>query len=374
MKLKDIISNYANHAEESLEYQRHDDFNQRLDDGELDGFDLLLKLPSGDEHPIAPMSATIFANDLPKYRSLVREDLEYKRAVALSLDDFPRNEQAYDRFLQLMRRNATVIPFVGAGFSVAAGCPSWSAYILSQAVRARMDEDEVSSRLENGEHESVMDEVIEELSVNVFQRDFADEFEGGRIDPLLSPSAVLMELLDSCFITTNFDRVLENSNPDKLFAEKVVGNDTTGRFVKAVYRSEKYLLKLHGNIDDQRDRVLTREEYNQSYGEREGDIDYSLPIPRTLKRVFSNCTVVFVGCSLIADRYMRVLKESHDESPEFFPDHFAILVAPNDEDELTRRDRFLADHGITPIWFSAGDWEKPAEILELLRVERGNKA
>lgn len=294
---------------------------------------------------------------------------DVKRRIVLGLDDFPQNEQAYDRLPQLMLRNATVVPFVGAGFSVAAGCPAWTDYILRQAVRARIDEDGVAGRLANGEHESVMDEVIKALSVNVFQRDFAAEFEGGNIDSSLSPSAVLMDLFNESFITTNFDRVLEDSNPDKSFAEKVVGNDATGRFLKAVYRSEKYLLKLHGNIDEQRYRVLTREEYNQSYGELEGYIDYNLPIPRTLKRVFSNATVFFVGCSLIADRYLRVLKESHDESPEFFPDHFAILVAPDDEEDRLRRDQFLADHGITPIWFSEGDWERPAEILELLKVE-----
>lgn len=371
MKIKDIISIYADHAEESLEYVRFDEFNRRLDDGEIDGFELLLRLPSGEHQPISPMSATIFANDLPTYRALVTEDLAQRREIVLGLSDFPENLQSYDRLLQLVSRKAGVISFVGAGFSVAAGCPLWSDYIAHQAARAMLDSEVVVQRLSNGEHESVMDEVIENLTVNVFQRDFAAQFEGSGVDPTNSPSAILMDIFNGCFVTTNFDRVLENSNPDRSFSEKVVGNDSTGRFPKAMYRNERYLLKLHGNIDEQRDRVLTRDEYDRSYGDFEGAINYELPVPRVLKKLFSNCTVMFVGCSLLADRYLRVLKESYDDSPEYFPDHFAILVAPDDEGQRLLRDQFLAGHGITPIWFSDGDWMKPQEILELLKVDLG---
>ncbi|QXI00784.1 SIR2 family protein [Pseudomonas monsensis] len=369
MNLRDLLFHYAEHATESQEFELNDDFNRRLDDGDIEGYELILRKPDGEEQPISPVSAALFVSDLPTYRQLVKDDIAIKRHEVLMLGDFPTNDGAYDKLLNLVRHRATVVPFVGAGFSVSAGCPAWSDYIISQAIRSGFDEADVKVRLRNGQHEQLMDEVITRLSINVFQRDFTTQFEGGRISPSLSPSLELMGLFDGCYITTNFDRVLEKCHAEKHpFEEKVVGRDSTGRFLKAIYRSDKYLLKLHGNIDEQRDRILTRAEYNLGYGNEV--IDYTLPIPNALKRIFGSFTVLFVGCSLISDRYLTVLKEAHDSAPEFLPEHFAIMVAPNDADERIERDRYMADHGITPIWFPYGEWDKPAEILRLLKLER----
>lgn len=369
MNLKDLLSHYAEHALESQEFKTNEDFNKRLDEGDIEGYQLLLRTPNGEEQPISPISAALFVSDLPTYRQLVRDDFLLRRRDILALEDFQTNEGAYDKLLSMVRQKATVLPFVGAGFSVAAGCPSWSDYIVSQAVRSGLDEEDVRRRLWEGQHEQLMDEVINRLSIDVFRRDFSTQFEGGRITPALSPSAELIELFDGCYITTNFDRVLERCHAEKSgFEEKVVGKEHTGRFLKAVYRSEKYLLKVHGNIDEQRDRVLTQAEYVSAYGEL--GIDYALSIPNTLRRVFGSFTVLFVGCSLISDRYLQILRDVRETAPDFLPEHFAILNAPEDADEFAARDRFMAGHGITPIWFADGEWDRPAEILKLLRLER----
>lgn len=369
MQLDQLIAHYSEHASECLEYKRNEDFNSRLDSGDIEGFELLFRTPSGEEQTISLISATLFVNDLPTYRQLFQADLDDRRNEVLNTDEFPENDLAYDRLLSLVRNKATVIPFVGAGFSVAAGCPSWSHYISGLATRAGLDRHEVEDRLSQGDHEALINEVIQRLSLNVFQRDFRAQFEGNRIAPSLSPSLELAELFNECYVTTNFDRVLDHCHSERHpFDEKVLGKENNGRFLKSIYRSEKYLLKLHGNIDDQENRVLTLDEYNAAYGD--GEIDYSLPIPRTLRKVFSGYSTLFVGCSLIADRYLSVLRDCHDEDPEFIPDHFAILTAPDDTDERLQRDQFLASHGIIPIWFKEGDWEKPAEILKLLKSER----
>lgn len=369
MDLKEIIQQSSEKTKQHREYLLNHGFNARLDDGDIEGYDLVLRKPDGDEQSLSPISAALFVTDLPTYRQLALDDLDTSRNEILNVESFPTNNRAYDRLLNVVKNNATVIPFVGAGFSVAANCPSWSNYIVKQAVRAGLDKSGVESRLEEGEHEQVMDEVIEELSIELFQRDFRSEFEGGYIAPALSPSVELIGLFDGCSITTNFDRVLEQCHAEKIpFDEKVVGKDDTGRFLKAIYRGEKYLLKLHGNIDDPRDRILTLAEYDCGYGAR--SIDNSQPIPRTLSKIFGSYTMLFLGCSLIADRYLKVLKSVYDAEPTFMPEHFAIIPAPDDADEQMTRDRFLAGHGITPIWFSDGDWSRPGDILKLLKAER----
>ena len=369
MNLSELIKQASEQAAEHEEYIRNESFNERLDSGDIEGYELFLRKPDGEEQMLASMSAALFVTDLPTYRQLARDDAEQMRATTLNVEAFPGNQAAYDCLLAAIRHNATVIPFIGAGFSVAAGCPPWSDYIASQAERSGMSPDEAWARLGDGQHEQLMDEVIATLSLDVFRRDFRTAFEGGRITPNLSPATELVGLFDGSSITTNFDRVLERCHEAQYrpFDEKVVGNENTGRFLKAIYRGDKYLLKLHGNIDEQAHRVLTQQEYNASYGGQEFNQDS--PIVRTLSKIFGNFSVLFLGCSLIADRYLGVLKQIYDAGHDYMPEHYAILVAPDDEDERRERDQFLASHGITPIWFEHGQWDAPGEILRLLKQE-----
>jgi len=369
MNIKDILAHYATVSKESSEYKQHEEFNERLDTGDIEGFQLILRGPDGTEQSISQISGALFVSDLPIYRQLIKDDIQIRRNSILELDKFTANDGAYDKLLRMVRQKANVLPFVGAGFSVASGCPSWSDYILNQAVRVGLNRDEVKRRLKEGEQEILMDEVVNRLSLTVFQRDFTAQFESAKISPTLSPSVELIDLFDGCYITTNFDRILEKCHAEKRgFEEKVVGKERTGRFLKAIYRSEKYLLKLHGNIDEQRNRVLTQAEYNEAYGS--SNIDYSLPIPNTIKRIFSSYSVLFVGCSLISDRYLQILRTVRNSDPDFMPEHFAIINAPEDSEEFLLRDQFLADHGITPIWYTDGEWGAPGEILKLLKAER----
>jgi hypothetical protein len=369
MNLSRLIKQNIEQAEENSEYILNHDFNTKLDDGDIEGYELILKKPNGEELTLSPLSAALFVTDLPTYRQLVREDLDLSKQEILNYEAFPSNEHAYDRLLTTLKRQATIIPFIGAGFSVGAGCPTWADYIVKQAEKVGMDPVEAMQRLEAGEHARMMDIIIDAITLSVFQRDFRSEFEGGKITPSLSPATELLDLFEGSAITTNFDRVLEESHKEsRPFDEKVVGNDDTGRFLKSIFRGEKYLLKLHGNIDEARDRVLTQTEYDRCYGD--GDIQLELPIPRTLTKVFGSYTVLFLGCSLIGDRYLDILRHTYEQGNDFMPEHFAILCAPGDDDQLAARDSFLAEHGITPIWFSEGDWDRPAEILQLLKRER----
>lgn len=369
MNIKEILSHYMKQSIEISEYKKNEGFNERLDHGDIEGFQLFLRSPDGSEQFISQISGALFVSDLPIYRQLVSDDIQIRKNDILSLDKYPTNEGVYDKLLQLVRKKVNILPFVGAGFSVAAGCPSWSDYIISQAIESGLNEDEINRRLKEGEQETLMDEIINRRTLDVFRRDFTTKFESGKTSPSSSPSAELMDLFDGCYITTNFDRVLEKCHAEKHgFEEKVIGKEKTARFLNAIYRSEKYLLKLHGNIDDQRTRVLTQAEYNEAYGT--GCIDYNLPIPNTIRRIFSSYTVLFVGCSLISDRYLQILRSVRESAPEFLPEHFAIINAPDDSDEFSVRDRFMAAHGITPIWYTDGEWDRPKEILKLLKEER----
>jgi len=364
MKIREVLSRSGEAIEDAREFEQNARFNEMLDEGDLGEFSLTLKKPDGSETPIPAISRALFYADRPSYDQLSSDQRAAEKRAVLRLDTFPENEAVFERLQMLVVRKAMVLPFIGAGFSVAAGCPSWGEYVVQQAIKGGLHEDETKARLQGGDHERVMDEVVAAQTLDVFTRDFRSAFENRRISPALSPSREIIGLFDGSAITTNFDRVLEDCHREagRPYLEKPVGKEESSRFIKAAFQGEKYLLKLHGNIDDQNNRILTQQEYEQSYAEGQ-------PVERTLKRVFASFSILFLGCSLIADRYLNVLHAVFEQNRDSMPDHFAILNAPDDANERRIRDQFLASRGISPIWFEEGDWNAPGEILQLLKSE-----
>ncbi|MCT8467535.1 SIR2 family protein [Chromohalobacter canadensis] len=357
---------YGKAIRKADEFNRNSHLNEQIDNNEE--VELIIR-KGEEEHIINNISEALFHGDPEEYSQQIMEAKNNFRKKSLRLDEYEDNENNYEKLFNSIKQRAIVIPFIGAGFSVPAGCPSWSKYIIDQATKARFPEEETQNRILSGEHEMVMTEVINRLSLNKFKRDFKSSFQNSNITAALSPCTELDELFEQCVITTNFDRVLEDSVTQS-FVEKSVGAETSGRFIRAIFSGDRYLLKLHGNIDEDQDRVLTKEEYDMAYGHSE--IDWSLPVPRKLKKIFENYSVLFLGCSLIGDRYLDILREVRTAQADFMPDHFAILTSPDDDEERIARDRFLAELGITPIWFSHGDWNAPPEILRLLKIELNN--
>jgi hypothetical protein len=355
-----------NWLEDQLSFVMADGFHNWLEE---QGYEVFLRNPDSTEISIEVAKA-LFHSDRAIYTELKAEYEAEKRRSILRLENYPDNYGKYEALLGTLKNKAMVLPFVGAGLSVAAGCPTWSAYIIQQAVGAGFDENVIDARLAAGEQERVMDEVIARRTVDVFRRDFAFSFDGRRLRPDLSPARCFTGLFDGPAITTNFDRVLENclSNCGRPFAEKVTGAEDSARFIRGAYSGERYLLKLHGNIDEPAHRVLTKQEYDRAYGENV--LDYSKRLPKMMRQIFSSFSVIFLGCSLIADRYLNILQAMFAEQGDYMPRHFAILEAPGDEDELRQRDIFLAGCGVSPIWYSQGDYEAVTEILDLLKFER----
>jgi hypothetical protein len=180
----------------------------------------------------------------------------------------------------------------------------------------------------------------------------------------------LPQLFDCSVVTTNFDRVLEQvySEDAKHFANTCTGRGVNKAFFRAIPSGERYLLKLHGNIDNADERVLNALEYNAAYG-AEGNVSISAPIPRVLERLFSSYSLLFLGCSLSSDRtvqtFMRVVS---DKGADQLPHHYAMLPCPEDEETRRQTDRRLADAHITPLWYPGDDQrhEHVEWILQML--------
>ena len=340
-------------------------FDQAVDDGEDEEIQVICRRGE-EEIPLARPSRAIYFGDRNLYDQEARRfDLEESGRI-LNTALFQRNLARFDELKRSCKRGF-VIPFVGAGMSKSAGCPDWKEYLLNLCADARLDVEGTRRRLEGqGDFEGVMNEILDVLGENRFNLDFERDFKTP--EAISGAVSLLPKLFDRCAITTNFDRVLEQVYADqsRAFSEKVTGRGKASAFFRAIPAGDRYLLKLHGNLDNAAERVLSRSEYEASYG-NDGNIHFDFPLPKVLKRLFTSYSFLFLGCSLAADRtILTFMKIAQQEGSENLPHHYALLASPDDSDRRSLIEQRLADAHITPIWYPDGEHESVEEILELL--------
>jgi hypothetical protein len=230
------------------------------------------------------------------------------------------------RTLKLQLDAKGVIPFVGAGLSVPLGYMGWSAF-LKNAAREFGVYDHVADMVDRkGEYE----EAAELLSGKPgFSERLRDHF--GQ-EPRRSGKSCPVEMLPKLFpsgpiFTTNYDHVLEEvfANHGKPFLH--VLHTSVGRSIATILElREHVLIKLHGDYSSREYRVLTLTDYHQHYGlADEGVFDENLFLPSALIQLFSTESVLFLGCALRGDRYLRIMERVRPRTT-----HFAILGSIED--------------------------------------------
>lgn len=262
-----------------------------------------------------------------------------------------------------------VVPFVGAGLSVTYEYPTWRAFLTQQAQQANI-ESAIRHRLDAGQYE----EAAEDLLSTRGQRAFHDAIEatfGPHVIAGRTLNGVVMQLpqlASGPVVTTNFDPLLETafSQAGMPFDSIAVGAraDTV---VAAARSNARILLKLHGDAEDRTGRILTREDYERTYGTDGGPgstVDVSLPLPRLLGLLLMSRVILFVGCSLEQDRTVLVLRQIASAYPEVA--QFAIVPAPASNELFQRRARFLSECGIRPIWYPMGRYDLIEPLLAYL--------
>jgi hypothetical protein len=283
----------------------------------------------------------------------------------------PQNFENLNSLREEIKRYNGIIPFVGAGLSVPLGFPGWTQFLRDEARKYEI-EDEMTSLLASAKHEKAADLLRDTLGMVVFENAIEREFGERRLPEYFSPDLavrMLPRLSSGPVVTTNFDRVLERAfeQESKPFAEVVLGPNSDF-MTRALRTDRRSLLKMHGDVLDRKNRILTLKEYENSYGSEDA-IDFEKPLPRLLKRLFENKPVLFLGCSLGPDRTLRVLQTVAQESNVR---HYALVDRPGDQRGFQLRGKFLADQGICPIWFPQGRYDLIPPLLNYLAGLRPN--
>jgi len=260
------------------------------------------------------------------------------------LDSLGESTSNLSRLRKQMSTPLGIIPFVGAGLSIPFGFRGWDAFLLDQAQKARI-EVTIQANIEVGEYEQAGEAVLTARGHRAFLNAIDSEFGDKKLEgqQLANAVGVLPRIAHGPVITTNFDHVLERvfETAGERFERVVWGAKATSVY-DALTKDSHFLLKLHGDVDEQDDRVLTHADYEKYYGP--GSL-----LRQVLRNLFIARPILFLGCSLVPDRWVQLLEDVAWTNTAM--EHFALVEYPATDDEYVRRQQFLSNHGISPIWF-----------------------
>lgn len=279
--------------------------------------------------------------------------------------EFLDETQCLDRFRALTARkqNGHVLPFVGAGMSIASGYRPWGAFLLSLLADAPQIRADVEAMLGRGEYEEAAQLVHDTLQPHVLAEEIANQL-GRHRQNAAGPVCLLPRLFESEVLTTNFDYVLTHIYHR---AEIPFSNEFCGvRLREARQRIGNHphcLLRLHGEADALEGRVLTRAEYDAAY-------NGGITLTNILGALIGARSLLFMGSSLQSDRTYAALRDIRAQNGEGAVRHYAFLPLPADNERAARR-AFLADAEIHPIYYPADDHDTYIEDLLITLMEGG---
>ena len=266
---------------------------------------------------------------------------------------------------ELIAQKKSLVPFIGSGFSVPA-CPTWSDFLdlIFKKIKDKFllaEEKHHYLELKNSSPERKFEKIADFLVEKTGRRKFEEELIA-HFDKSLPPRMMLkFHLLHQAFpglkITSNIDCLVENNTPGPQV--RVFYGDQAGELDWLFTQIDKNsLLKIHGGLSDVHSILLSSSQYEDIYGDPPG-FEPNTPLPLFFKRLFTNYSLLFMGCSLAHDRIKMIMASLKGMRP-----HFAIMRLPGQENERNERNQWLANLGITPIWIN--DFEQIEEILRRL--------
>ncbi|MEJ1382035.1 MAG: SIR2 family protein [Candidatus Sedimenticola sp. (ex Thyasira tokunagai)] len=353
-------------------YEYYTDFNEWLDGEEGQELRKQYRI-DGLNQP----SKAFYAGDKEAYEEAFRQYRIERRHEVLNQayleEQFGGDHWAqrnHDRFMQLIDRmeSGQVVPFVGAGISASARFPSWKEHLREQGRTAGMDPAHIEALLSAGAYEAIIEQIEHEKGIDVFAQEIRDVFS--RTHAIPETVWRISELFKDTVITTNYDRLLELAYD--------TGEENAFQIINGVTALERVnpeavtIYKLHGDVQQPAQCILSKNQYDQAYGD--DGLNLNRQIPKLLAYHYKTSSLLFLGSSLNEDRTVQVfraIKESLGD--EEIPQHFSIEQAPEDEAELVDRNAYLRSLGITPIWFEIGCFDYVEGMLQQVKNELSHR-
>jgi len=362
---KDWIENSKNvidSVEETLQnaYNQNDDIHINLDGDSPIEIDSLKK--DREPYKIERSEALFWADRGAYYEEMEFCLLKYHEEA---IEYIKQNElkPVFKDFVEAIKRKR-IVPFIGAGLSSSSGYPLWG-QALKEIVNKidGLNVNDIETKLENYEYFDVAQTLWDAESAQV-KRYIRNRFSESHLslEGAIGPINYITELSKGCVVTTNFDGLIENVIGKGNLEGYMHGLQQGNKFVSKLIKGERCILKLHGDVDEYDSYVFTNEQYIEAYG---SPIDFTKPLPKSLRQIYVTSSMIFLGCSLEKDRNLDLFNDVISDEDFDVPDHFAILPTPENGETQNQKDARLTDLKIRTLWYPAGDHTFVDKYLKL---------
>jgi hypothetical protein len=289
-------------------------------------------------------------------------------------------------------QRGTLVPFVGAGASVLAGCPTWG-QLADGALKACI----ADNRFSHGQMDQIRN-LGPRMKLSIARAVEAEHKLNIDYDRLISPAwgyqnndvgqRVYRSLgkLSRTFVTTNYDAWLDTEIPDVPRSvnesQPAQNRASASRVRRRIVQVEEFtpanlnqpdcVFHLHGSLSDPSSMVMTTRDYIQRYANDRGADDPARE-NRTLtflEALFRNKTVLFVGYGLEDLEILEyVVQKAQQQGVSDRPQarHFMLQGYFAHEYELMRSlTQYYAqcDIELIPFRRDVRDWAQLTEVLE----------
>ena len=260
-------------------------------------------------------------------------------------------------------RGGFVLPFVGAGMSIASGHRQWGDFLLSLLGDFPEAEVGVAAHLALYEYEEAAQRVFDTLGAGVLAEEIANQM-GSHLRASHGPVRLLPQLFRAEVFTTNFDYILDRvyDGAEWRFVREYKGSQLR-QAAQRLGNDPHCLLRLHGEGDTAEDRVLTLGEYEAAYAE-------GLGLVGALSGLVGPKSLLFLGCSLHTDRTVEALRSIRAAADGEAVRHYAVLPFPGQAFRGQRR-AALGEAEIHPIYYPPEDHDAGIEDLLITMMEGG---
>jgi len=348
-------------------YNEHDAFNKEFHKEDQFKF---ISSQTGNKYKFE-RSEVLFKLDREAYYEELNEWSNVKtKGSHDEVIELLKRENGLNVFMELVssiKRNR-IAPFVGAGLSAHLDYPLWGKALKEIVQRLEGLELEAVQKLIDAYQYLEAAEILMNKDDTQFINYINDRFSFRRDweekDIMKSAIQLLPEIADGCVITTNYDKVIEKvyDHSKKSFEGFMYGTQQKNRFVTDLLRGDRCLLKLHGNVGEPENYILTLSQYNEAYG---SEPDFSKALPKTLRQIFISHSLLFLGCSMEQDRTLDLFKAIKEEEQFEIPEHYAILPKPSTAEEKRAKENRLLQMNIKTIWYPEGEHDFVEKLLKL---------
>lgn len=281
-----------------------------------------------------------------------------------------RDQSGYDdsdsllaAIADLLTRPDTII-FVGSGISRWSGLPDWSTLLkhLAEFVDAQGGNSVAARRtLDKGDLLLTAGYLVDQINSSELGRFLREECQYGIAKPH-SIHRIICELGPSCFITTNYDTLLEDQLRHSRRSETfhIVTNRHLAELAdiqKA--RASHFVFKPHGDLTDVESIVLSQSQYDRL-------LHANRHIPETLKTLLVTRPILFVGYGLRDPDFHNIQSLLQETFRGNAGEHFALMPDINEQE----REYWRRNMGIRICSYStrSSSGHKSADHSELIDI------